>query len=73
MKKCSTRGDVCLDQLQRLGASSGRIALVRAFLEGQITTINADGQAVTRVWIARGSPKGSEWLAAYCSTSQRSD
>ena len=64
--------DACLDQLQKLGASVGSIALVRAFLEGRTMTIDIDGQTVAPVRIARGSPQGSVLgCLLYCVTTQR--
>ena len=47
---------VCIAKLQRLGASPGSIALVRAFLQDHVMTINMDGSSVDSVDIRRGSP-----------------
>ena len=65
------RHDECLNQLKRLGASDGSIALVRAFLERRTMTINIDGQSVAPVQIGRGSPQGSVLgCLLYCVTTQ---
>ena len=50
---------VCLRQLEKLGASSGSLALVRAFLEDRRMTIVIDGTKASPAPIHRGSPKGS--------------
>lgn len=50
---------VCIEQLQRLGASQGSISLVRAFLEERSMTIKVDGIRASPVRIQRGSPQGS--------------
>ena len=63
---------VCLEELQRLGASAGSLALVQAFLEDRTMTINIDGHAATPVPIRGGSPQGSVLgCLLYCITTQR--
>ena len=62
---------VCLDQLKKLGASPGSIALVRAFLEDRQMTITIEGHKATPVSIRRGSPQGSVLgCLLYCVTTQ---
>ena len=62
---------VCLEQLQRLGASPGSISLVKAFLEGRKMTIIIDGHKADPVAIKRGSPQGSVLgCLLYCITTQ---
>ena len=62
---------VCLNQLRKLGASNGSIALVRAFLEDRQMTINIDGQKATPIPIKKGSPQGSVLgCLLYCVTTQ---
>ena len=63
---------VCLEELQRLGASAGSLALVRAFLEDRAMTISIDGHTATPVPIRGGSPQGSVLgCLLYCITTQR--
>ena len=63
--------DVCLEQLRDLGASSGSITLVRAFLEERRMTIVIDGHKAEPVPIQRGSPQGSVLgCLLYCVTTQ---
>ena len=50
---------VCLRQLDELGASAGSLALVRAFLEDRVMTIDINDQRPTPVAINRGSPQGN--------------
>ena len=62
---------VCISRLQELGASSGSVSLVRAFLEQRVMTITVDGVAGTPVVIGRGSPQGSVLgCLLYCVTTQ---
>ena len=65
------RHDVCLEQLHKLGASPGSIALVRAFLENRRMTITIDGHTARPFPITRGSPQGSVLgCLLYCITTQ---
>ena len=65
------RHDVCLEQLSKLGASPGSIALVRAFLEDRRMTITIDGHTAQPFPITRGSPQGSVLgCLLYCITTQ---
>ena len=62
---------VCLEQLEKLGASPGSLALVRAFLEDRQMTITIEGHKATPVPIRRGSPQGSVLgCLLYCVTTQ---
>ena len=62
---------VCLEQLQRLGASHGSMSLVRAFLEERRMTIIIDGHKADPVGIKRGSPQGSVLgCLLYCITTR---
>ena len=62
---------VCLQQLNKLGASQGSISLVRAFLEDRVMTITIDGVRAPSVPILRGSPQGSVLgCLLYCVTTQ---
>ena len=62
---------VCISKLQRLGASPGSIALVRAFLEERVMTIKVNGCNTDPVSIFRGSPQGSVLgCLLYCVTTQ---
>ena len=62
---------VCLAKLQELGASSGSVSLVRAFLEDRTMTIAIEGVAGSPVAINRGSPQGSVLgCLLYCVTTQ---
>ena len=62
---------VCLNQLEKLGASPGSISLVRAFLEERQMTIAVDGKKASPVAIQRGSPQGSVLgCLLYCITTQ---
>ena len=61
----------CIEELRRLGASDGSIALVRAFLENRPMKISIDGQSGTPVKIMKGSPQGSVLgCILYCITTQ---
>ena len=61
----------CIEELRRLGASDGSIALVRAFLENRTMVISIDGQSGTPVHIRKGSPQGSVLgCFLYCITTQ---
>ena len=51
--------DVCLAQLEKLGASAGSLALVDSFLRGRRMTFSLDGQCPDAVPLLRGSPQGS--------------
>ena len=65
------RHNVCLEQLNMLGASPGSIALVRAFLENRRMTITIDGHTAQPLPITRGSPQGSVLgCLLYCITTQ---
>ena len=62
---------VCLQQLKRLGASAGSMALVKAFLEGRSMTIKIGDTCAKPVPIKRGSPQGSVLgCLLYCVTTQ---
>ena len=51
---------VCVDQLEKLGASRGSISLVRAFVRDRKMTITINGVGASNpVDIKRGSPQGS--------------
>ena len=50
---------VCLEQLERLGASPESVAMVKAFLENMTITISLGGLKAKPVHISRGSPQGS--------------
>ena len=63
---------VCLDQLEKLGASEGSLSLVRAFLEGRMMQITIDGHKAPPVPIQKGSPQGSVLGSLlYFATTQR--
>lgn len=63
--------NVCLKQLERLGASDGSRSLVRAFLEGRRMTIRIDEHRPDPRLITRGSPQGSVLgCLLYCITTQ---
>ena len=61
----------CLEQLRKLGASPGSLALVRAFLEERRMTISIEGFMADPIKIKRGSPQGSVLgCLLYCVTTQ---
>ena len=61
----------CLRSLQRLGASAGSIALVRAFLKEREMTVSIGCAKAEPVMIRRGSPQGSVLgCLSYCVTTQ---
>ena len=62
---------VCLQQLEKLGASPGSLSHVMAFLEDRKMTIAIDGTKAVLVPIRRGSPQGSVLgCMLYCVTTQ---
>ena len=62
---------VCLKQLEKLGASEGSLALVKAFLEERQMTIKIDDHRAEPVKISKGSPQGSVLgCLLYCVTTQ---
>ena len=62
---------VCLEQLKKLGASNGSLAMVKLFLTGRRMRMKL-GEAISReAIILRGSPQGSVLGGAlYCATTQ---
>ena len=63
--------DICLEQLRKLGALSGSISIVRAFLEERMMTIVINGHKAEPMPIQRGSPQGSVLgCLLYCVTTQ---
>ena len=62
---------VCLQQLEKLGATPGSLSLVRTFLLDRRMTINIDGTKAEPVPIRRGSPQESVLgCLLYCVTTQ---
>ena len=62
----------CLKQLERLGASSGSLGLVHAFLKNRRMTMLLNGHCAEEIEIRRGSPQGSVLgCLLYCITTQR--
>ena len=62
---------MCLEQLERLGASPQSIVMVKAFLENRTMTISLGGHSARPVHISRGSPQGSVLgCMLYCVTTQ---
>lgn len=61
----------CRRQLAKLGASTGSLSLVGAFLKGRTMTISIDDHKAKPVPITKGSPQGSVLgCLLYCVTTQ---